>query len=317
MTLRFPRLSLLLAALTFVISALPAQGEGQGLQGQLEAQRQKLAKKRKKPVGGEDMETGDDSSRMTPEQLLAARKRRGSRGQCRFVAAMRPEKLLPGQSGTMLVTAILQGRSVLQAPASVTMTLLTKGNLIELGPLAARPAAAGTIHRGFLGRPVYENTAIFEVPVTLANSATLGDKVQVALDLEFDIYDGESTQVVGRFVERVQTQIEVAPASEPQVEPRSERVESEAQAARAAPVAAAAAAAAEVGGSSGAAIAGAASRVADQPVDGPTAAPAAVEPASLPLGSGSAGGGFLLNPMVLGAGGILLVIVVLLLARKR
>ena len=79
--------------------------------------------------------------------------------------------------------------------------------------MTMRPAALGTIHKGYLGRPVYENTAVFEVPVTLSQSAKLGEKVSVALEFEFDVYDGDSAQVVGRFTERVNAVIEVAPPS--------------------------------------------------------------------------------------------------------
>ncbi|MEC8652702.1 MAG: hypothetical protein VXY92_09080 [Planctomycetota bacterium] len=314
MSLRSSRLSFLLAALTCLITALPSQGEGGEVQEQLQQARQKLAKKRAKSGELDDAGMEAELSRMSPEELLAARKRRGSRGQCRFVADVRPARLLPGQSGTMLITAILQGRSVLQAPASISVKSVTKGDLVEFGELTARPALAGTIHKGFLGRPVYENTAVFEVPVTLAGNATLGDKLQVAVDLEFDIYDGESTQVVGRFVERVQTDVEVGRALDPQVEPRAARSERDAPEEPVAPVGAGKVSAAG-GAGSGSAVGGAASSVSAAPAAEDT--PAASDTMSLPVGGGSAGGGWSIRGLLLAGGGILVVIVVLLLARKR
>jgi len=200
------------------MSALPAQGEGPGGKiGEIEASRRKLAEKRKSAVETDD---SGETAKMTPEQLLEARKRSGSRGQCRFVAAMRPPKLLPGQDGSLLVTAILQGRSVLEAPTPVVMTPRSATQLVEVGAMTTRPPALGTIHKGYLGRPVYENTAVFEVPVTLSQSAKLGEKVSVALEFEFDVYDGDSAQVVGRFTERVNATIEVAPHLDPPVQPR-------------------------------------------------------------------------------------------------
>ncbi|MEC8252473.1 MAG: hypothetical protein VX044_04620 [Planctomycetota bacterium] len=297
-----------------MITALPSQGEGGEVQEQLQQARQKLAKKRAKSREFDDAGTEAELSRMSPEELLAARKRRGSRGQCRFVADVRPARLLPGQSGTMLITAILQGRSVLQAPATISIKSVTKGDLVEFGQLTARPALAGTIHKGFLGRPVYENTAVFEVPVTLAGNATLGDKLQVAVDLEFDIYDGESTQVVGRFVERVQTDVEVGQALDPVVEPRTARSEREAPEEPVAPVGAGEVSTAG-GVGCGPAMDGAVVRVGVAPaVEEPSAASSTT---SLPVGRSGAFGGGSITWLLLGGGGILVVIVMLLLARKR
>ena len=222
------KLSLFLIVLLGSQPLLSAQGEGPGGQGvnvsERAAARRKMAEKRDKKSAAGDVEQADER-KMTPEELLEASKRRGSRGQCRFVAAMRPPKLLPGQSGTLLVTAILQGRSVLPAPSQVRMTQRTPPDFLTLGDMTARPAPVGTIHEGYRGRPVYENTAVFEVPVTVSSKAKLGDKVSVAVDLEFDIHDGDSTRAVGRFIERVKAEFEVAPYVDPPVAPVAEPVE--------------------------------------------------------------------------------------------
>ena len=223
------KLSLFLVVLLGSQPALLAQREnespgGQGVNvSERAASRRKMAEKKRAAKG--ELEESDDRQ-MTPEELLESRKRRGSRGQCRFVATMRPPKLLPGQSGTLIVTAILQGKSVMQAPSPVEMTPRVSPGFATLGALSARPAPMGTIHQGYLGRPVYENTAIFEVPVSVSSSVKLGETVPVAIDLEFDIYDGDSTRVVGRFIERVQTTFSVAQHVDPPVAPAAAAAES-------------------------------------------------------------------------------------------
>ncbi|MFN3241777.1 MAG: hypothetical protein ACE37K_09725 [Planctomycetota bacterium] len=310
MTFRLPKLSLILAALASLVSALPAQ-EGSGdLQAELEARRNKLAQKRQAQRDGEIGE----SKPMTAEEILEARKRRGSRGQCRFVTAMRPPKLLPGQSGTMLITAVLQGRSVMPAPSQVAMTA-QPSKLVQVGSLLARPAQVGTIHEAYRGRPVYENTAVFEVPVTLTPEAKLGDKAQVAVDLEFDIYDGRTAQAVGRFIERVQAQVEVAPYADPEVEGRKMR---EDQTERAEPVTPPSAANGDNVGPAGSqkpdAMSGNANTVAPpqprEPVETETSDPVD----DLPMASTEEGG---FPTMLIVGGGAILLVIVLLLMRKK
>jgi len=218
MTFRFPRFSLLAAAAVILATAgtsLTAQ-EGEGAQGrpspgQLRKARQEMSDKQ----AGE--EKNAKWANMTPEERLNASIRRDARGQCRFVAACRPPKLMPGQSGTLLITAILQGAAVLPAPLQMTMTPRSAPESVAVGDMMARPAQPGVMAKGYLGRPVYENTAILEVPITMGNEAKLGSKQPVALDLKFDIYDGSTAQIVGRFVERVSANVEVGQYIDPVV----------------------------------------------------------------------------------------------------
>ena len=311
MTLRLSKLSQFLALFTCFMSALPAQGEGPGGKiGEIEASRRKLAEKRKK---ADEMDDSGEVANMTPEQLLEARKRSGSRGQCRFVAAMRPPKLLPGQQGSLLVTAILQGRSVLEAPTPVVMTPRSVAQLVEVGAMTTRPPALGTIHKGYLGRPVYENTAVFEVPVTLSQSAKLGEKVSVALEFEFDVYDGDSAQVAGRFTERVNATVEVAPHLDPPVQPRQTGDEAgeEEGAEPAQPSTPPASVSAPA--SSGPPVIRGGRTLPGEPADDPQIVDEAEEPPS-PVAGGDA---LAVSYAPLIGGGIILLAVLLLLLRKR
>ena len=308
MTSRLSKLSLILTFLASLTPTLAAQ-EGQGdLSKKLQASRRKLAQKRERS-DTEIIESGE----MAPEELRNMRKLRGSRGQCRFVASVRPPQLLPGQTGTLLITAILQGHSVLTAPAQVVMTPRPNGNSLQYGDLTARPARVGTIHEAFRGRPVYENTAVFEVPVTLAQNAKLGDKAPLALELEFDIHDGQTGQVTGRYIEQVKAQVEVAPHVDPQVEGRQARDEEP-------PVEPAPVAPLEGGDEAPAAVAGGESALSGVA----TNAVAEEAPAAPPAGAGAAdalppipaaeGGSSWLLPV---GGGAALVVLLLLLARKK
>ncbi len=309
MTSRLTKLSLILTFLASLTPTIAAQ-EGQGdLSKKLQASRRKLAQKRERS-DTEIIESGE----MAPEELRNMRKLRGSRGQCRFVASVRPPQLLPGQTGTLLITAILQGQSVLAAPAQVVMTPRPNGNSVQYGDLMARPARVGTIHEAFRGRPVYENTAVFEVPVTLAPNAKLGDKAPLALELEFDIHDGKTGQVTGRYIEQVKAQVEVAPHVDPPVEGRQARDEEPPVAPEpVAPLGGGDEASAAAVGSGQSALSGvAADAVAEEAPAAPPAG-AGAEDALPPIPVAEGGSSWLL-PV---GGGVALVALLLLLARKK
>ena len=103
------------------------------------------------------------------------------------------------------------------------MTPKANNSAVSVGAMRPHPARPGTMAKAYVGRPVYENTAEFEIPVTMGNDATLGSKQTVMLDLQFDIFDGGSAQAVGRFVERVSADIEVAPFADPAIAGRANK----------------------------------------------------------------------------------------------
>ena len=230
MIFRLSSLSRILAVLVLLVAVMPAQsaeGEGDLTPDQIKAMRSARIQKGQLKKGESDAEREARWAAMTPDERLDANKRRGSKAHCRFVATCRPPKLLPGQSGVMLVTAILQGQAVLPAPLSMTMSPRVKPNSVQIGTLIAHEAMPGTMAKAYLGRPVYENTAVFEVPVTMGTNAKLGEKTPVAVDLQFDIYHGDSGQAIGRFIERVSTDVEVAAHVDPQVAGRVSRPKAE------------------------------------------------------------------------------------------
>lgn len=164
------------------------------------------------PTGKEESE--EDLKSLTPEERLARNVRHNASSFCRFVAAVKPSKLMPGQSGTVMVSALLSGQAVLPAPAPVEMIGSPQQGVATLGNLTVRPAEPGSLATAYNGRPVYDNYAIFEIPVTISGDAVVGTKQTVGIDLRFDIYDGASAQPIGRFIDRVTAEVEIGRSAE-------------------------------------------------------------------------------------------------------
>lgn len=208
--------------------ALPAQNPDDAKAGgDGDAHRDRTAKMRAAQMSekGEKGEGEDERERqlkeewdkLTPEERLQRSVTHGAGQHCRFVAAFKPEKLMPGQSGVLMVTAVLQGQAVLPAPAPLEVISAAQQGYVTIGAPAFRQAEAGKLAKGYLGRPVYDNTAVFEIPVQMAANAKLGDKQAVAVDMRFDLYDGSSAMPVGRFIDRVATTVEVGQVPDPAV----------------------------------------------------------------------------------------------------
>lgn len=124
---------------------------------------------------------------------------------------------MPGQSGTLLVTATLQGAAVIPSPPPIELTAPAQQGMATLGALAVHPADVARLAPAYTGRPVYDNYMVLELPVTLSPEAQIGKKVPVVIDLKFDLYDGASAQPIGRFVDRATAEIEVGTEPNPQV----------------------------------------------------------------------------------------------------
>jgi len=214
----FLRSSIVLAFLVALVSAQRGGEEGT-VEEQTRQKRQAIAEGSDIKDSGEKGDPDNAWEKMTPEQRLNHNIRHGASAYCRFVMSVKPARLMPGQSGTLIVVATLVGQAVLPAPAPLEVLSAPQQGLVTLGSLAFRPASPGKLASasGYLGKPVYENYAIFEVPVTMSTEAVVGRKVPVALDLKFDLYDGVSTEPVGRFTDRAVTEIEVGQVADPSV----------------------------------------------------------------------------------------------------
>ena len=214
----------------------------------------------------------------------------------------------------MLVTMTFHGAAVLPAPPAIEMLSGPRQGPVTVGALAVRPAEAGRLASGYLGRPVYDNFAVFEIPVTLAGEAEIGSKQPVSVEFKFDLYDGVSAQPIGRFVDRATGEIEVGQQPDPKVAP-SRRTDA---AATPAPIAAPetvdpaqSTVAAPSSRTGPAALAG---RIGEAQDVGPSSPVTAEGSDAMPLPS-AAGGDLPLLPILGGA--VLVFGVVILLAKKR
>lgn len=307
------------AALLCLCSLLAAQEvrpgeENSGIERKMRASRERAAKS----AGLSEAEIEG----LSPEEIdkLVARDAHRepvltSSPMCRFVAAIKPNKLMPGQSGTMRVTAILNGSAVLPSPAPIERLGMEMQGLVHIGGMTFRPAEAGKgLAPAFVGRPVYDNTAVFEIPVTMAGSAEVGKKQAVQIDLKFELFDGTTGQAIGKFLDRAVAEVEVGQAADPAVRTPSGQATTNQPVEPPAVATPAVAAPAESAAAKPAAKiveARPPQAVAEAP---PRAAPAEHAPSPEPALDGGDAAPIL--PIAIG-GGLLLLVVVMLVARKK
>jgi hypothetical protein len=309
----FPFLGLLLAAV------LPAQRGGDKPEDSVELDKARRELLRQYGAQGEKVENEEDLRRLkeeleklTPEERLARNITNGASAHCRFHTSFRPARLMPGQSGTMLVTMTFHGAAVLPAPPAIEILSGPRQGPVTVGTLAVRPAEPGRLASGYLGRPVYDNFAVFEIPVTLTGEVEIGSKQPVSVEFKFDLYDGVSAQPIGRFVDRATGEIEVGQQPDPKVALPRRAEEPAAAPVRLEPVASNPGASAASSTATGpAAITGRAAEAQDQKPSMPTAGEGS---SSLPVPS-AADGDLPLLPILGGA--VLVLGVVILLAKKR
>ena len=138
-----------------------------------------------------------------------------ARGHCRFDGAVQPRRLLPGQSGTLKVTMMLEGDSVMLSPEALKVTPAAGSMAVDSWKLL--PPTVARISHAYKGRPVYDNWAVIEGTVTMPADARLGEKRNVVLQLEMDFHSGTNSEFLGHFVESVTVPCEVGVSANPVV----------------------------------------------------------------------------------------------------
>jgi LPXTG-motif cell wall-anchored protein len=194
----------LLVGIVCLANLLPCQNEGaeRADPGERDPEMRAKMQNREREAKGED-------EMLTDEQRLERNIVTGASAMCRFQASVTPPRLLPGQSGVLRVVASLQGDAVIPSPATLDVLPNPQQGPVSLGAHSIRPAEIGQLAKGYLGRPVYDNYVVLEMPVTMGPEAELGRKYQVKVDMKFDLYSGTSTSVFGRFLDHATTEIEV------------------------------------------------------------------------------------------------------------
>lgn len=241
---------------------------------------------------------------------------RTARGQCRFDVSVRPARLLPGQTGTLVLTMILESDAVMEAPASLTLEEPPQHAHLSVGPMTIQPPEPGGLAAAYAGRPVYDNWAMATMPIRVAENAPLGSTQQIGLNARFALHQGATGTPLGEFGQRLQVNCEIGVAHEPQVAFAAAGDEVQRPAAAEAPPPAPegpAAAAAPAGGAKPRAPVAEPAEQPPQPVPAAAARSPEGGEADLPPSAGTD----LVSLWPLGAGAAVLLVLVVLLARRR
>lgn len=312
----FVMLLRLAAGIVIFASLLPSQEESDVRVAERQGEAERRMKAREKGETGEEAGLEDEKN-LTPEQRLARHVISGASQYCRLHISVTPPKLLPGQSGTVKVLMAFQGKAVLPVPPPLELVGAAQQGMLSLGAYTLSPAPMGKLASAYLGRPVYDNYAVLEMPVTMSPSAALGSRHVVAVDLKFDLYDGSSGQPINRFLDRVSTEVDVGTVPDPAVRGGAKKPVSEPRVVAQVPPAKVASAATEPAGSTpalqGNVITPAATAATSEPAPSTARGGASASDGSLPVEDA---GGDLPMPLLIG-GGVLLLGIVLLLARKK
>lgn len=142
---------------------------------------------------------------------------RQPKGHCRFELSIKPERLLPGQSGIGKVLMIFQGDSVLEESARFQVDSLQTQSLLSVGPMTRLPASLSTVAEAYRGRPVYDNWAIMEFPITMSPDAPMGSRQMHTLKASFELHDGKTGQSIGDYEQRISFSCEVGAKADPHV----------------------------------------------------------------------------------------------------
>src|SRR5262245_20204335 len=138
------------------------------------------------------MKANDEELAKLPleERLERTKMRGGARGYCKIEASVRPQRLMPGQTGTAVFSMILQGDAVIPASAQVLFNPIGGPPNVVLGAMTVDPpkiAKNERLAKAYLGQPVFDNYAILRAPVTLASKLPPNYKPQATVEITFDL----------------------------------------------------------------------------------------------------------------------------------
>jgi len=215
--MRFTR-PVALLVLAVLAAAAPAQERPEGAARGNQAETDKLKALRERQ-NAEKGAADDEAAAIAanPEKAVPLdATRHGATGFCRFDAAIVPKRLMPGQTGTMLVTMVLEGDSVMPSPAPLSVKAFTNGGM-QAGSWSIRPAQQAKVAKAFEGQQAYDNWAVIEMPVTMATTAQVGSRQSVTVELEFELVSGSNGAKLGKFDNRLSVTCEVGLNANPVV----------------------------------------------------------------------------------------------------
>jgi hypothetical protein len=113
------------------------------------------------------------------------------------LGAVRPRRLAPGETGTLHVVVTLRPGRVVLPDAHIVLSVKEGKGPWVLGSTQVKPARLAEYAKHYAGKPVYDDTIEFEVPLTVAEDAK-HQKVNLAGYVQLDVTDGGNGESLGR-----------------------------------------------------------------------------------------------------------------------
>ena len=139
----------------------------------------------------------DPSVMGMPQMALDEMARHGG-GFFEASVMVRPPRLAPGESGELYVYVTLRGFAVVVPGARVEAEYKKVQGPLVLGSDDLMPAKPGTRKTRFKGKPVYDDSLTFKIPITVSPDAKHGP-AQFEGSVLLEITHGDTGDVLGRF----------------------------------------------------------------------------------------------------------------------
>jgi hypothetical protein len=164
---------------------------------------------------------GDPAAGGVPELPPDEMARRGG-GYFDAAVMVRPRRLAPGESGNLYVHVTLRGHAVVVPGATINLTYAKTQGSLTLGSHELQPAKPGVRETRYKGKPVYDDSLTFKIPLGVDSNAKAGNAPFVGSVL-LEVSDGRTGEMIGRFRAEAPGQVLVGrpfPRPVPQVGPK-------------------------------------------------------------------------------------------------
>lgn len=122
-----------------------------------------------------------------------------SRGRCRFDWSLQPEQLMPGQTGVLKIMMIMESNAVMRSAADLTASQRAPAGNLALGDMTLGPPRISKLAKAYQGKPIYDDWALLEMPITMAADAPPGSQQAALVEADFELHDGVSGTSMGRY----------------------------------------------------------------------------------------------------------------------
>lgn len=131
---------------------------------------------------------------------------------CDLMGAVRPSPVAPGTTGTLNIIAILKGDGVITDTSSVSLDYPRQQGKFTLGEPIWPAPHPGQLAKAFLGRPVFEDTLVVSIPITVAADTSYNTHA-VHVNVSAVLTQGSNGGVIGELKTQVNASVLVGPAS--------------------------------------------------------------------------------------------------------